>query len=235
MSSSILLIEDNQDIAALIKANLAQFGYKVEHESDGASGLLAAQHGNHSLVILDVMLPIVDGLEVCRQIRAKREDLPILFLSARDSLTDRVLGLELGGDDYLAKPFDVSELIARVRAITRRNSRLQSEHRIMQFGELSVDPLKRRATKGTETVNLTAREFDLLMYLASYPGRPFSRGQLLNSVWGYTFDGYEHTVNSHINRLRGKIETDVNNPRFILTVRGVGYRFCETTELQVSV
>ena len=187
----------------------------------------------YHLVILDLMLPGVDGLDICRTLRSEKVYAPVLMLTARTSELDRVLGLEVGADDYLTKPFSVPELAARVNAILRRADQYQAgpataESASLQFGRLRVDPDKRQVLIGDRRVDLTAREFDLLWHFASNPERVFTRSQLLDSVWGYGHAGYEHTVNSHINRLRAKIETDPAHPTYVITVWGVGYKFSGT-------
>ena len=179
------------------------------------------------------MLPGLDGLEICRQLRASGNFTPILMLTAKSSELDRVLGLELGADDYLTKPFSVPELTARVKSILRRAEHYQAGHDKndsdhIVFGDLSINSSKRLVSMREQPVDLTAREFDLLWYFATQPGRVFTRAQLLESVWGYGHDGYEHTVNSHINRLRAKIERNPNKPDYVLTVWGVGYKFRQT-------
>jgi DNA-binding response OmpR family regulator len=181
------------------------------------------------MMILDVMLPEVDGLEICRRLRGQGNNTPILMLTAKDAEIDRVLGLEMGADDYLTKPFSVRELQARVKAMLRRVELMsQPEPKSkapLSFGELAIDPDKRQVTLAGELLDLTSTEFDLLLYMASHPGMVFSRAQLLDNVWGYQHSGYEHTVNSHINRLRTKIEKDPSKPDYVLTVWGVGYKF----------
>ena len=179
------------------------------------------------------MLPGIDGLEICRRLRTEKPELPILMLTARTTELDRVLGLEMGADDYLTKPFSVRELVARVKAIFRRMEVFdtQPQPAKLALGPVEIDADSRRVLVEGEPVELTAREFDLLAFFARHPGRVFTRGQLLDKVWGYTHEGYEHTVNTHINRLRGKLEADPSHPRFILTVWGVGYRFPTTEEL----
>ena len=179
------------------------------------------------------MLPGMDGLEICKRLREQKPRVPILMLTAKSEEIDKVLGLELGADDYLTKPFSIRELIARVKAILRRTQdqgnvamgRVQPTE--LAYDGLAIDLDKRRVTVEGTPVELTAKEFDLLALFASHPGKPFNREQLLNQVWGYSFSGYEHTVNSHINRLRSKIETDPSEPKFILTVWGFGYRFMD--------
>lgn len=184
-------------------------------------------------MILDLMLPGMDGLSVCREIRAGSGYVPVLMLTAKSTELDRVLGLEIGADDYLTKPFSVAELSARVKALFRRVDAMTSapasetNSEALTADGLRIDPARRRVFIHEQAVELTAREFDLLWHFASHPGRVFSRVQLLDAVWGYSHEGYEHTVNTHINRLRGKIETDPAHPAFIQTVWGVGYRFRE--------
>ncbi len=223
------MVEDEREIARLVEIHLRDQGWEVTVCHDGPSGLAAASSGQFDLVVLDLMLPGVDGLEVCRRIRAAADYLPILMLTARSSELDRVLGLEIGADDYLTKPFSVRELVARVKAILRREEALADrvpESRL-EIGELTVDLDRRLVTKGEQEIELTAKEFDLLAFFAAHPGRVYSRAELLDHVWGYGHGGYEHTVNSHINRLRAKIEDDPSSPKLVLTVWGVGYKFAE--------
>ena len=229
MAKKILLVEDDDDIAALLRLNLQDEGYQIVHEADGAQALVQLEKGGWDAAILDLMLPNVDGLEICRRIRQMTRYLPVIIISARSSETHRVLGLELGADDYLAKPFSVIELVARVKALFRRQEAmglnlLMDSGRIDCHG-LSIDPLAREIRLRGEPVDLTPREFDLLYYFARHPGEVFSRLALLDQVWGYQHDGYEHTVNTHINRLRTKIERDPAEPDIILTVWGKGYKF----------
>jgi DNA-binding response OmpR family regulator len=230
MTKKILVIEDNADIARLVMVNLRGKQLHVDHAADGRTGLDMARTGNYDMTILDLMLPEVDGLDICRTLRDEKVFTPILMLTARTSELDRVLGLEVGADDYLTKPFSVPELVARVNAILRRSDQYQPSLATpasspLQFGELYVDPDKRQVQLGDNHIELTAREFDLLWHFASNPERVFTRGQLLDSVWGYGHAGYEHTVNSHINRLRAKIEADPAKPQYVITVWGVGYKF----------
>jgi DNA-binding response OmpR family regulator len=231
---TILVIEDDADIRGLVRLHLEDAGFAVELEADGADGLRRSLGGAFDLVILDIMLPGVDGLEICRRLRAAKPETPILMLTARTTEIDRVLGLEMGADDYLTKPFSVRELVARVKAIFRRMETFDSVHRPESFaiGPIEIDADARTVRVDGSAVELTAREFDLLTFFARNPGRVFTRGQLLDEVWGYTHSGYEHTVNTHINRLRGKLEDDPSSPRFILTVWGVGYRFPTVEEIE---
>jgi two-component system OmpR family response regulator len=232
MTRRVLIVEDDQDISHLVSLHLKDIDCDVEEVADGRRGLERARSAEHDLIILDLMLPGIDGLEICRRVRAQTEYTPILMLTARSSEIDRVLGLELGADDYLTKPFSILELVARVKALFRRIDALKTtessdELAPIHLPDLTIEPNKRAVTIRGEPVTLTAKEFDLLLHFARQPGRVFTRTQLLDSVWGYGHDGYEHTVNSHINRLRSKIEEDHAAPRYILTVWGVGYRFAE--------
>lgn len=226
MERRILLIEDNEDIARLVELHLAPIGCRVQRVADGAEGLDAALRGQPDLLVLDLMLPGLDGLEICRRLRGAGRMLPILMLTARTGELDRVLGLELGADDYLAKPFSVLELVARVKALLRRAAHTApAEARDeLVLGALHIDAERRTVQVRGAPVELTAKEFDLLLHFARHPGRVMTRLQLLQQVWGYGHSGYEHTVNTHINRLRGKIERDANRPEIIETVWGVGYR-----------
>ncbi len=225
----ILVVEDDPDIGTLVAMHLQDAGSEVVLCREGNAGLEEALGGRYDLLILDLMLPGTDGLEICRRVRALETYTPILMLTARSAEMDRVLGLELGADDYLTKPFSVRELVARVKAICRRMERARDLQREGQervvHGPLCLDRRQRTVELHGHEVELTAREFDLLWHFATHPGQVFSRTQLLDSVWGYSHDGYEHTVNSHINRLRSKIEADPSSPRFVLTVWGVGYKF----------
>lgn len=232
MERRILVVEDQPDIADLIAMHLRDLGNTVDCVEDGTRGLEAARSGRYDLIVLDVMLPGRDGLDVLRTLRMERVDTPVLMLTARSTEIDRVLGLELGADDYLTKPFSIPELQARVKAILRRLERrpaggASTEGERIKAGDLEIDTAAREARLHGYPVQLTAKEFELLAHFARNPGRAFTRMQLLDAVWGTSFEGYEHNVNTHINRLRSKIETDPANPRYVLTVRGVGYRFTD--------
>ncbi|MDQ7054599.1 MAG: response regulator transcription factor [candidate division KSB1 bacterium] len=236
-SRQVLIIEDDRDIADLVEIHLHDLGYTLDRAEDGRSGLEKFYDREYDLVILDLMLPGLDGLEVCKRIREENKYTAILMLTAKSEELDKVLGLELGADDYLTKPFSVRELVARIKAIFRRldadeermQARYQSEQ--VRLGELCLDLKKRKVTLAGQPIELTAKEFDLLALFATHPGRAFSRQELLDLVWGYQFTGYEHTVNSHINRLRSKIEQNPAKPVYIKTVWGIGYRFAEPEEL----
>ncbi|PKU22157.1 response regulator transcription factor [Telmatospirillum siberiense] len=225
----ILIVEDDKHIADLLRLHLQDESYAVEHAADGHAGMGLLGDGSWDLLILDLMLPGVDGLEICKRARTMTRYIPIIIISARGAEVHRILGLELGADDYLTKPFSVLELVARVKALLRRadalarNARLDSG--LLECHGLTLDPLARSAALAGMPLDLTPREFDLLYFFARHPDRVFSRLQLLNEVWGYSHDGYEHTVNTHINRLRIKIETNPADPRRILTVWGRGYKF----------
>jgi len=225
----ILLVEDDVHIAELLRLHLRDEGYDVTHCDDGNEGLRQLERGGWDALILDLMLPGVDGLEICRRARAMARYTPIIITSARSSELHRILGLEVGADDYLAKPFSVLELIARVKALLRRVDALAKNLRIdagsLELGDLTLDPIAREVMLAGRRIELTSREFDLLYFFAKHPDKVFSRMDLLNQVWGYQHDGYEHTVNTHINRLRTKIETNPAQPNWILTVWGHGYKF----------
>lgn len=228
---SILVAEDQADIRELIVLNLQQAGYTVLPVADGQAALDSQAERASDLLILDLMMPRLDGLEVCKALRARGRATPILMLTAKSTELDRVLGLELGADDYLTKPFSMPELLARVKALLRRAELLRAAQApgaaagALRNGELEIEPGRREVrVGGGKALECTALEFDLLLHFARHPGQVFSRAQLLDAVWGYSHEGYEHTVTTHINRLRAKLEQDPMQPRFILTVRGAGYK-----------
>ncbi|HOX68658.1 MAG TPA: response regulator transcription factor [Burkholderiaceae bacterium] len=238
MPAHILVAEDQIDIRDLLVMNLQQAGYEVTAVGDGRSALDSQNEQSSDLLILDLMMPGLDGLEVCKALRARGRSSPILMLTAKSTELDRVLGLELGADDYLTKPFSLAELLARVKALLRRADLLRaaqsasgasglSTSTALRNGDLEILPVKRVVRVRGVPLDFTALEFDLLLHFAQHPGHVFSRGQLLNAVWGYTHDGYEHTVTTHINRLRAKLEADPMRPQLILTVRGAGYKMRE--------
>ncbi len=234
---NVLIIEDDRNISELLEIHFRDLECKVTKAFDGEKGLSLAKANSFDLVILDLMLPRLDGLEVCRQLRAEKHYTPILMLTAKSDELDKVLGLEIGADDYLTKPFGIREFIARAKAIFRRIEALKMESttlggsREIKLGDLTIDRERRKVSMGERKIELTPKEFDLLLLFALHPGKTFTREQLLNTVWGYQFEGYDHTVNSHINRLRAKVEKDVTKPRYILTAWGIGYRFAEEGEL----
>lgn len=234
---TVLVIEDDPNIAELLEIHLKDLGCELVGAEDGVSGLEKFHEQEYVLIILDLMLPKLDGLEVCKRIRAENKYTPILMLTSKSEEMDKVLGLELGADDYITKPFSIRELIARVKAIFRRidadreEVTEQTPAQVLDFGELVIHLEKRKVLLQNKPVDLTAKEFDLLVLFASNPGRAYNRQELLDLVWGYQFDGYDHTVNSHINRLRNKIERDSSEPRYIKTIWGVGYSFAEPEEI----
>ncbi|MCI4669856.1 MAG: response regulator transcription factor [Bacteroidia bacterium] len=228
----VLIVEDDRNIADLLFLHLEDMDCEVDTAYDGKTGLEKSQRYSYSLIILDVMLPGMDGMEICRRIRESENYTPIMMLTAKSEELDKIQGLENGADDYLTKPFSVREFLARVKAIFRRQEMNQEskesnpdEVKLLEFGDLSIDRQKRKVSLKGVRKDLTPKEFDLLVLLASNPGRSYNREQLLNLVWGYEFSGYEHTVNAHVNRLRGKIEPQLDKPQYILTTWGVGYRF----------
>jgi DNA-binding response OmpR family regulator len=246
MKKRVLIVEDDPDIANLIKLQLVDLDCDVDISHDGLEGFELFKTGQYALIILDIMLPNMDGLDICKAIRATQSSIPIMMLTAKSSELDRVLGLELGADDYLTKPFSVMELVARVKALFRRVqfNRVESElktdqgnhpsitdekmvNNTIMIGDLLINLRSRTVQMTNKMITLTAKEFDLLTFFAQHPGQVFTRTQLLDKVWGYGHDGYEHTVNSHINRLRGKVEKNPAKPDYILTAWGVGYKFVE--------
>ena len=234
-SRRVLVVEDEGDLARLLSLHLEDLGCEVLVREDGRMGLASALDGSDwSLLVLDLRLPGLDGMEICRQVRASTMYTPILMLTARASELDRVLGLEMGADDYLTKPFSVVEFVARVKAIFRRvdqlGKRAAVQLRTVREADIEIDLDQRLARRCGARLELTAKEFDLLAHLVQYPSRVFTRAQLLDLVWGTTHDSYEHTVNSHINRLRAKLEPDPARPRYIVTVWGVGYRFSSSDQ-----
>jgi DNA-binding response OmpR family regulator len=228
----VLIVEDDAHIAELLRLHLRDEGYAVEHAADGNEGMRRLEEGSWDALVLDLMLPGIDGLEICKRARAMARYTPIIITSARSSEVHRILGLELGADDYLAKPFSMLELVARVRALLRRSDAVERNARIdagsLAVHGVSIDPISRTVDVDERRLDLTPREFDLLHFFARHPDKVFSRMDLLNHVWGYQHEGYEHTVNTHINRLRTKIEVDPSNPQRILTVWGRGYKFAAT-------
>lgn len=226
---NILVIEDNPEIAALLALHLTDLGCLVRVEQGGIHGLARARSDHPDLIILDLMLPGMDGMEVCRRLREEADYTPILMLTSRSSVEDRVLGFDTGADDYLIKPFSISELLARVKAIFRRletpNRDTKNTDCHVVAGALAIDLEKHRVSSEGVPIDLTAKEFELLQLFAMHPGRVYTRAQLLDFVWGQNNVSQEHAVNSHINRLRAKIERDSAKPEYVLTVWGIGYKF----------
>ncbi len=227
MPAKALVIEDDQDIANLIKINLRDIHCEADMAFNGIDGLYHAVNHDYDVIILDIMLPSMDGLEVCRRIREEKVMTPIIMLTSKSEEIDKVLGLNLGADDYMTKPFSVRELVARVKARLRRAA-LETDRPtdgVHSYHGLTLDAVKHKVTLDDRVIELTAKEFDLLKLFMQQVGKTFTREELLSTVWGYSYSGYEHTVNSHINRLRLKIEQDPAHPTYILTVWGVGYKF----------
>jgi DNA-binding response OmpR family regulator len=232
----VIIIEDDLEICKLLEIHLTDMGFQVHYYQDGKKGFEAVLRSSPDLAILDLMLPSMDGIEICQKLRAANINTPIIMLTARSEEIDRVLGLEIGADDYMTKPFSVREFMARVKAIFRRSRIIQEQlteaqvPSTLKFDRLVIDFEKRKVLLDGQKVELSPKEFELLYLMASNPGKSYNRARLLNLIWGYDFEGYEHTVNSHINRLRAKIEPDMNKPRYILTTWGVGYKFNEEIE-----
>jgi len=230
LGKRILVIEDNHDLAKLIELHFKDESWRLDLAFDGKTGFKKARTGGYDLIILDIMLPGMDGMAILKGLRGGNILTPVIMLTSRSSEIDRILGLEFGADDYVTKPFSVRELVARVKALFRRIEAVTHQGEVeprenIVIGEVTLVPEKRLVIKSGVPVDLTAKEFDLLCFFARHPGRVFNRSQLLDRVWGYGHDGYDHAVNSHINRLRAKIETDPAAPKYILTVWGVGYKF----------
>ncbi|EAR01275.1 response regulator transcription factor [Maribacter sp. HTCC2170] len=226
---NILIIEDDPEIIKLLEIHLTDLIYTTAKAMDGQQGLNMALENNYDLILLDLTLPTLDGVEICKKLRAVKNT-PIIMLTAKSEEIDRVLGLEIGADDYITKPFSIRELLARVKAVLRRTDikETKKENTASIHAEgLFIDIDKRKVLLEDDKIELSPKEFELLVLMASNPGRNYTRTELLNIIWGYNFEGYEHTVNSHINRLRAKIESDMTHPTFILTTWGVGYKFNE--------
>ncbi|RKR12977.1 DNA-binding response OmpR family regulator [Maribacter vaceletii] len=227
----ILLIEDDLEIVKLLEIHLTDLIYETSKATDGAVGLQMALENDYDLILLDLTLPSMDGIEICKKLRSVKNT-PVIMLTAKSEEIDRVLGLEIGADDYITKPFSIRELLARVKAVMRRTvistaENLNDDSSLITADTMQIDIDKRKVVIEDKKIELSPKEFELLVLMASNPGRNYSRTELLNLIWGYNFEGYEHTVNSHINRLRAKIESDMTNPTYILTTWGVGYKFNE--------
>jgi DNA-binding response OmpR family regulator len=225
----VLIVEDDPNISQLIQIHLKDLDYDIQIHNNGKKGFEEANSSQFDLIILDIMLPDMDGIAICQRLRALDNYTPILMITAKSEEIDKVIGLESGADDYITKPFKIREFIARVKAIMRRQDQFAliagKDLKQIRFKTLEIDEKKRKVVLEQKRIDLTPKEFDLLLLMARNPGRSYSRGELLELIWGYDFSGYEHTVNAHINRLRAKVEQDPNNPTFILTTWGVGYRF----------
>jgi DNA-binding response OmpR family regulator len=221
----ILLVEDDQILSIALRKGLESEGYAVEIAGDGPAGRRAATEKQFDMIILDVMLPKQSGFDVCEQLRGAGNESPIIMLTARNMEVEKVQGFKLGADDYITKPFSLSELFARIEAILRRTGRSKAEVASYQFGDVTVDFKRYEATKGDEPLELSPREFRLLQFLVEHRGEVVSRDQVLNHVWSYNSFPSTRTVDQHIAKLRQKIEDTPNNPRFLLTVHGIGYKF----------
>lgn len=228
--TALLVVEDDENISSAISEYFSRAGYAVRTAEDGLAGVQAALNDHPDAVVLDLMLPKLDGLAVCRELREKAPFIPILMLTAKDDVVDKVLGLEMGADDYITKPFSLRELEARIKSVLRRTRNIVPSDGVgddapVTRGRLRIDPSKREVMVGDRQVELTPKEFDLLRLFASNPGRVFPRKYLLEKVWDYSYEGYDRTIDSHINRLRAKIEDNPDNPQMVLTVWGIGYKF----------
>ena len=229
---ALLVIEDDENISTAIGEYFSRAGYEVRTAGDGVAGVQAALTDRPDAVVLDLMLPKMDGLAVCRELREKAPYIPILMLTAKDDVVDKVLGLEMGADDYITKPFSLRELEARIKSVLRRvavgaRSESATDEAPIMRGKLRIDPAKREVSVGDRQVDLTPKEFELLRLFASNPGRVFPRKYLLEKIWDYSYEGYDRTIDSHINRLRAKIEENPDNPQMVLTVWGIGYKFSD--------
>ena len=235
MSKKILIVEDDLDVINLLRLHIEELGYTLDHATHCDKGLVLALSGDYALFILDIVVPGIGGLELCRKIRAKKPQAAILMLTSKAEELDKVLGLEIGADDYQTKPFSIREVIARIKALLRRSGAEPAEpaapEKPIILGDLHIDGTRRKVRLKGGEIELTATEFDLIAFLGRNAGRPFTREELLNSVWGYNFSGYEHTVNTTINRLRAKIEKNPAKPRYVVTVWGVGYKLADAAEL----
>ena len=230
-ATSLLIIEDDENISSAIQEYFFRAGYSVTTAADGLAGVDLAVKDRPDVVVLDLMLPKMDGLAVCKELRLKNPLMPILMLTAKDDIVDKVLGLEMGADDYITKPFSLRELEARIKSVLRRSrtgvaSNGEDEAPILR-GNLRIDPVRREVTIGDRHVELTPKEFDLLRLFASNPGRVFPRKYLLEKIWDYSYEGYDRTIDSHINRLRAKVEQNPDSPQLVLTVWGIGYKFTD--------
>ncbi len=227
---NVLIVEDDENILELLEIHLKDMGCRVDISKDGTEVMQMVKVLPFDLIVLDLMLPKANGFDLCKQIRESDPVIPILILTARTEEADKLEGFMNGADDYITKPFSIKEFQARINAIFRRDRYLkvsENTQQVISAGDLIIEPDKRKVESRGNKLDVTPREFDLLMLLAMHPGRSYSRESLLNLVWGYDFDGFEHTVNSHINRLRAKIEPNINKPVYILTTWGVGYRFSD--------
>src|SRR5256885_6139210 len=232
VKTSLLIIEDDDNISTAIEEYFSRAGYAVSAAPDGIAGVEAATRARPDVVVLDLMLPKMDGLAVCKEWRLKNPQMPIVMLTAKDDVVDKVLGLEMGADDYITKPFSLREVEARIKSVLRRARATVAvgdglDETPIVRGNLRVDPVRREVTIADRHVDLTPKEFDLLRLFAANPGRVFPRKYLLEKIWDYSYEGYDRTIDSHINRLRAKIEGNPENPQMVLTVWGIGYKFSD--------
>ncbi len=226
MASTILIVEDEFELAQVLRDYLERAGFRVQLASNGSTALSTFRHSPADLVVLDLNLPGLDGLDVARELRHTSQ-VPIIMATARVEESDRLVGLELGADDYVIKPYSPREVVARVRAVLRRAQGGTTPPEILRAADIAVDRIRHKVTVGERSVEVTPMEFELLAALAAQPGRVFTRAQLLEATQGDAFEGYERTIDAHIKNLRAKIEPDPRQPRYVLTVFGVGYRFAE--------
>lgn len=229
MNKKILIVDDEQSIVTLLTYNLEKAGFKTDAAYDGIEAVRMIENDDYDLIILDLMLPGLDGMEVCKHLRQQKIEIPILMLTAKEDEIDKVLGLELGADDYLTKPFSPKEVVARIKAILRRTNRQTSldQFAMIQIGELKIYPERYEVEKNNQLISFTRKEFELLHYLATNVEKVLSRDQLLSAVWNYDFVGDTRIVDVHISHLRDKIESDTKKPEYIKTVRGIGYKLEE--------
>ncbi|MUK86880.1 response regulator [Ornithinibacillus sp. L9] len=225
MNEKILIVDDESSIVTLLKFNIEKAGFQTDVAYDGLEAVNKVEENEYDLIVLDLMLPEMDGMEVCKHLRRQQIDTPILMLTAKDEEFDKVLGLEIGADDYLTKPFSPKEVVARIKAILRRTTK-QSDNRqnTLKIGDIIIYPERYEAEKGNEVLTFTRKEFELLHYLANHKGKVLSRDQLLSAVWDYDFVGDTRIVDVHISHLREKIEPDTKKPVYIKTIRGLGYK-----------
>jgi len=229
MAKKILVVDDEEKIVAILQAYLEKEGYTVAAAYDGREAIDAYRREGPDLIILDLMLPEISGWDVCREIR-KESNVPIIMLTAREETTDKIIGLELGADDYVTKPFDPKEIVSRVRAVLRRGTAAETPKSLIQLGDITIDTEKHSVHRGTKVIDLTAIEFEMYRMLAEKPGRVYSRAQILDRIQGDSYEGYERTIDTHIKNLRKKIDVPVNHEGNIVTVYGVGYKLNEASD-----
>ncbi|GGA81866.1 response regulator transcription factor [Ornithinibacillus halotolerans] len=224
MNENILIVDDEKSIVTLLQYNLEKAGYVTDVAYDGLEAVQKAENNNYDFIILDLMLPGMDGMEVCKQLRIQQIETPVLMLTARDDEIDKILGLEMGADDYLTKPFSPKEVIARIKAILRRSKNTPAQSKQFVVGDITIYPERYEAEKDGEVLTFTRKEFELLHYLATHKGKVLSRDQLLSAVWDYDFVGDTRIVDVHVSHLREKIEPNTKKPIYIKTIRGLGYK-----------